>query len=94
MKNFNRSSGRVDKLLQYHLEEERKANVIGKRIKEARKANGFSLEEFRVLLEGTGVKVSRFAINKWEQGETAPSAYQLVAIFRALGLEEQVGVFM
>lgn len=94
MKIFNRSSERRDKLLKYHLEEERNANVIGRRIKEARKAAGCSLEVFRTLLERNGVKVSRFAINKWEQGETVPSAYQLVAIFSALGLEEQVCFFM
>ena len=94
MKIFNRSSERRDKLLQYRLEEERNANVIGRRIKEARKAAGCSLEVFRTLLERNGVKVSRFAINKREQGETVPSAYQLVAIFSALGLEEQVCFFM
>lgn len=78
----------------YSLEEERKANVIGKRIKAARKANKYSLEDFRKLLERNGVSVSRYAVNKWEQGETVPSAYQLVAIFHALGQEEQVCFLM
>ena len=90
MKKFDGISAMTGSPRRYSLEEERKANVIGKRIKEARKANGYSLEDFRKLLELYGVKVSRYAVNKWEQGETAPSAYQLVAIFFALGLEESV----
>lgn len=78
----------------YNMEAEKELNIIGSRIKEARKAKGYSLDNLRRVLENNGVKISRFAINKWEAGETVPSAYQLVAIFNALDLSEHVSYFM
>ena len=78
----------------YNMEAEKRLNTIGSRIKEARRANEFSLEDLRESLESYGVKVSRFAINKWETGETVPSAYQLIAVCNALGLSEYVSYFM
>ena len=78
----------------YNMEAEKSLNTIGSRIKEARKAKDYSLDDLRGVLEGCGVKVSRYAINKWETGETVPSAYQLIAICNALGLTEYVSYFM
>ena len=78
----------------YNMEAEKSLNAIGSRIKEARKAKDYSLDDLRGVLEGCGVKVSRYAINKWETGETVPSAYQLIAICNALDLTEHVSYFM
>ena len=60
-------------------ESERKANVVGKRIAEARSAKKLSLSAFAELLTEYGVAVGRSAVYKWETGVTIPSAYQLLA---------------
>lgn len=53
-----------------------------------------TLADISATLEGLGVKVSRSAASKWETGETVPSAYQLVALFNALGFEDRISFFM
>ena len=78
----------------YNAAEEKENNVIGARISEARKKRGMTLADISATLEGLGVKVSRSAASKWETGETVPSAYQLVALFNALGLEDRISLFM
>lgn len=78
----------------YNAAEEKENNVIGARISEARKKRGMTLADISATLEGLGVKVSRSAASKWETGETVPSAYQLVALFNALGFEDRISFFM
>ena len=78
----------------YNAAEEKENNVIGARISEARKKRGMTLADISATLEGLGVKVSRSAASKWETGETVPSAYQLVALFNALGFEDRISLFM
>ena len=78
----------------YNAAEEKENNVIGARISEARKKRGMTLADISATLEGLGVKVSRSAASKWETGETVPSAYQLVALFNALGMEDRISYFM
>lgn len=70
----------------YRADTARENNHIGLRIARARRASGMSLTKFRLKLEGFGVSVSNAAINKWENGGSAPNAYQLLAISHALGL--------
>lgn len=78
----------------YNAAEERDLNYIGARIAEARTARGLSLSEFSELLKVYGVDLSRTAINKWEVGDAAPNAYQLLAVASALGLEDDLTYFM
>ena len=70
----------------YNATADREQNFIGKRIAEARGNNGLSLAAFRDLLVDYGVSVSTAAINKWELGNSAPNAYQLLAIRQALNV--------
>lgn len=50
---------------------------IGSRIQKYRKAQGMSQEDFGSLLN-----VSRQAISKWENGDSLPDVYNLIAIAR------------
>ncbi len=78
----------------YNAETEREINFIGRRIAEARKERGLSLSAFKTCLENYGVSVSPAAINKWEKGGSAPNAYQLIAISKALNLAGDMSYFM
>ena len=71
----------------YNAEAERKENVIGKKIAEARRRKGFSQVSFGKQLESYGVKVGSSAIAKWERGETMMNPYQLLAACRVLDIE-------
>ncbi len=72
----------------YNAAEEKARNVLGSRIAAERKQAGLSLEAFSALLEGCGITASRSSISKWETGASIPSAYQLMAVAHALGLND------
>lgn len=78
----------------YNAEREREENFIGRRIAECRCRKGMSLSAFKSRLEKFGVCVSPAAINKWEKGGSAPNAYQLLAISKALELADDMSYFM
>ncbi len=78
----------------YNAEADRGINYIGRRIAEARSCRGLSLSAFKARLEIFGVSVSVAAINKWERGGSAPNAYQLLAVSRALELGDDMAYFM
>ena len=71
----------------YDAAAEREANIIGSRIAAARKNSGLSLVAFSRLLEEYGVQIASVSINKWELGDSAPNAYQLMAVCHALNIE-------
>lgn len=72
---------------------ERQANVIGRKIAQARQAKGLSLPAFSELLGRHGLAIKRQGIGKWETGVAVPNAYQLLAICHALEIEEGLGYF-
>lgn len=78
----------------YNAEDERSRNVIGQRIKSARREQKISMETFSSVLEGYGVSAGKAAIGKWERGESSPNAYQLLAISQALRLGDDLSFFM
>jgi len=78
----------------YNAAAEREKNIIGTRIKEARKKRGITLAQFSEQLGAFGVTISKGAASKWETGETIPNAYQMVAAFNALDMEDQISFFM
>lgn len=78
----------------YNAVTDREQNYLGKKIAEARTGLGLSLSAFKGLLSEYGVDVSVPAINKWELGNSAPNAYQLLAIGQALHVEEDFSYFM
>lgn len=80
--------------MRYNAQTDREQNYIGKRIAEARKANGLNLDSFSDLLSEYGVSVGKAAINKWELGKSIPSAYQLLSICQALQIHDDLSYFM
>ena len=78
---------------EYNAATEQSENVIGQRIAEARNRAKLSLVKFSKLLEEYGVTVSSVAINKWELGYTIPSAYQLIAVSKALDIDADLSAF-
>lgn len=65
----------------------RASNLIGIRISQARHDAGMSLVEFSRLLEKYGVCIKDKGLSKWENGETVPNAYQLIAVCHALCID-------
>ena len=77
----------------YNARRAREENAVGKRISDARRAQGLSLARFSDLLAGYGVQVSAAAISKWEVGGSIPNAYQLLAVCHALEIDEGLRYF-
>lgn len=71
---------------EYNAESERKKNVLGKHIVQARQKAGYSYSKVAEGLNALGVDVQYSAIAKWERGATQPSAYQLIALSKVLDL--------
>lgn len=78
----------------YNAEEDRRLAVVGKRISEARKAKGVKMRELQKLLQTRGVEVGYASLFRWENGETVPNAYQLLAICDALEIPDFYTYFM
>lgn len=78
----------------YNAAHEQQNNIVGQRIAGARNQYGISLAKFSTLLETYGVSVSAAAISKWELGRAIPSAYQLLAVAKALHMEDSLSQFM
>lgn len=77
----------------YNAERQAQANVIGERIREARKAKKLSGPKFTELLSHFGVKITRQSAARWETGQCTPNAYQLLAICHALDIREGLRYF-
>ena len=71
----------------YDAAAEREKNVIGKRISEARRSRNLSLNNLSEILSAHGVDIRPGSINKWEVGDSVPSSYQLVALCKALKID-------
>lgn len=77
----------------YNAGTEREANVIGKKIAQARTDRGLSLAEFSELLNRYGLAIKRQGISKWENGLAVPNAYQLLAVCHALEIQDGISYF-
>ena len=77
----------------YNAAAEQQQNYIGQQILAARNRAKLSLAKFSKLLEQYGVCVSAAALSKWELGKSVPSAYQLLAVSRALHIADCVSYF-
>ena len=78
----------------YNAAEEMERNIIGLKIREARRRKGLSIPAFRDRLAEFGCNVSVNAAGKWELGYSIPNAYQMVALCLALEIEDQIPFFM
>lgn len=77
----------------YHAGQERKDNIIGKKLAEARQRQGLSLSAFSELLRRYGLTIKRQGLGKWESGDAVPNGYQLLAVCHALHIEEGIFYF-
>lgn len=72
----------------YNAKFDKDENGIGKRIAAARKQKRITAQQLCDELEQYGISVSRPALGKWERGESVPSAYQMMALFFALDVDD------
>ena len=78
----------------YNAEEERRLCVIGKKISAARQERGVGMRELQRLLKDRGIEVGYASLFRWENGDTVPNAYQLLAICDALEIPDASSYFM
>ena len=67
---------------------ERENNIIGKRIREARKQKGLNLVALSERLKDYGVDLNPNSISAWENCASVPNIYQFLAVCSALDMEE------
>ncbi len=68
-------------------------NYLGRKIAEARKAAQFTQKMLAEKLEQYGVSVQPPAVNKWENGDSIPNGYQLIALCYVLGIQNGLEFF-
>ena len=78
---------------QYNIEKERAENIIGRKIAEGRRRKGWNLAMMTENLEPYGIHLTKASVNKWETGETVPSAYQFLAVCDALDLDDHLSFY-
>ena len=69
----------------FDTESARRRNLIGLRIAAARRARRMTQGELAASLASFGVRVQTAAVSKWENGDSVPGAYQLLALGYVLG---------
>lgn len=77
----------------YNAAKEHEENYVGKKIAEARKKKGLSLNAFSEFLNDYGLAIQRQGLGKWELGIAVPNAYQLLAVCHALEIEDGIAYF-
>ena len=77
----------------YNAGVEHENNIIGQRIKDARKNAELSRPAFSELLSKFGLSIKGNGILRWENGTVIPNAYQLVAVCHALRIEDGISYF-
>ena len=77
----------------YDSVKERSENVIGSQIQAARESRNLSLTRLAELLSKYGVIIQKSGISRWENGNSVPNAYQLLALCHALDIEDGIGYF-
>ncbi len=78
---------------EYDAYAEKEQNIVGKRLLQARNAIGWTLAELSEHLKDYGLTTTRSSISKWETGGAVPNAYQLIALCKALGIDEGAAYF-
>lgn len=79
--------------VKYNAAEDKEKNVIGRQIAYARQNNGLNLVQLSDRLAKCGLSIRSGGINKWEQGDSVPNAYQLLAVCKAMGIRDALSYF-
>lgn len=69
-------------------------NLIGSKLADARKRNGFSQGQFVKELQKYGICLSQSAYSGWEHGFRTPNAYQFLGLCEALNIEDIRNYFL
>ena len=77
----------------YRADKAKENNLVGRKIREARRKLNLTQPELRDKLAAYGIQIQTPAITKWELGENVPSAYQLFAICYALDIPGGLSYF-
>ena len=72
----------------YNAETEKRANIIGERIREAREQKKLTQTQLSTLLQQFGIQVTKATVGKWELGRYLPNAYQFLAVCHALEIAD------
>ena len=78
----------------YRVESAAGQNLIGSKLADARKRNGYSQGSFVKDLREYGIHLSQSAYSGWEHGFRTPNAYQFLGLCEALDIEDIRSYFL
>ncbi len=78
----------------YYIPEASRDNLLGSRLSLARREKKIRQGQFVRQLEAYGISLSPSSYSCWETGARVPNAYQLLALCRALDIEDISGYFL
>ena len=86
--------GNQHKNQSFNIQEASKNNLLGEKLAKARKEQKIRQGDFVQLLKDYGIKMSSSSYSCWETGARTPNAYQLLALCRALDIDDVMGYFL
>lgn len=78
----------------FNIQEAANNNLLGEKLAKARKEQKIRQGEFVRLLKDYGIDMSPSSYSCWETGARTPNAYQLLALCRALDIDDAMGYFL
>lgn len=78
----------------FNIQEAAKNNLLGAKLAKARKEQKIRQGEFVQQLKDYGIDMSSSSYSCWETGARTPNAYQLLALCRALDIDDVMGYFL
>ena len=78
----------------FNIQEASKNNLLGEKLAKARKEQKIRQGEFVQLLKNYGIDMTSSSYSCWETGARTPNAYQLLALCRALDIDDVMGYFL
>ena len=86
--------GNQHKNQSFNIQEASKNNLLGEKLAKARKEQKIRQGEFVQQLKDYGIDMSSSSYSCWETGARTPNAYQLLALCRALDIDDVMGYFL
>ena len=86
--------GNQHKNQSFNIQEAAKNNLLGAKLAKARKEQKIRQGEFVQQLKDYGIDMSSSSYSCWETGARTPNAYQLLALCRALDIDDVMGYFL
>ena len=86
--------GNQHKNQSFNIQEASRNNLLGEKLAKARKEQKIRQGDFVRLLKDYGIDMSSSSYSCWETGARTPNAYQLLALCRALDIDDVMGYFL